>query len=111
MSTFLTVTENMKLSNEFDSITYYERAFSDPESYIFVLDSNALIQTFQFDDEALKLFEEAVSTKKYFGTRQIEIEFLRNKDFTSNFYWIVMSKKMSNIFDEGVTSKLRDFIT
>ena len=47
--------------------------------------------------------------KKHYSTRQIEIEFLRNKDYLSNYFWVDLNKKMIQEFEIKVANNLRNF--
>ena len=109
MSTFFTLINNLTIKDEVESNEHYKNAYTNSESYVFVLDTNALIKTFQFDAEALKIFEKSLLMKKHYSTRQIEIEFLRNKDYLSNYFWVDLNKKMIQEFEIKVANNLRNF--
>lgn len=109
MNTFFNAINNLTIKDEVEANEYYKKAYVDSNSYIFVIDTNALIRTFQFDSEALKTFENSLLLKNYYTTKQIEIEFLRNKDYLSNYYWVDLNQKMIQDFEAKVVINLRTF--
>jgi len=110
MISFNEQNRKLTLSQEHDALDFTVNAFDKPDDYIYVLDTNALIQIFQLDSDSFQILEKQFNSKRYFGTRQIEIEFLRNKDYTSNYFLIDLTKKMTSDFEIHVSSKLREFI-
>lgn len=110
LNTFKEVNLSMTLTKEREALIFLKDAFNDEEDYIYVLDTNALLQFFQFDNESLLIIENELKKKNYFGTRQIEVEFLRNKDFNSNYFLIDMNKKMSSDYEISVSQSLRNYM-
>jgi hypothetical protein len=82
MDTFKTINENMTLKKEHEALSINTEAFKDDSQYIYVLDTNCLLMLFWFGRNQLSSFVESLKTGIYYGTRQIEREFLRNKDYT-----------------------------
>ena len=110
MTTFLEQNKKMTLKNEKDGIFYSDNAFEKEDNYIFVLDTNALLKIFQLDVESVRILEDNLKTKKYFGTRQIEKEFLRNKDSVSQYWMIDLAHKVMNDFNSNIMNQYEEFI-
>lgn len=110
MTTFLEQNKNMTLEKEKDGIFFSDKAFNNEDNYIFVLDTNALLKIFQLDVESVKIFEENLKTKKYYGTRQIEKEFLRNKDYISQYWMIDLAHKVMDDFNSNIMNQYEEFI-
>lgn len=110
MNTFQEQNNQLTLLDEKNALFFSDNAFNDENDYIYVLDTNALLKIFQLDIESIKIFEKKLSTKKFFGTRQIEIEFLRNKDFVSQYYMIDLPHEMMNDFNTNISTRYEEFI-
>ena len=110
MNTFLEQNNKLTLLDEKNALFFSDNAFNDENDYIYVIDTNALLKIFQLDIESIKIFEKKLSTKKFFGTRQIEIEFLRNKDYVSQYYMIDLPHEMMNDFNTNITTRYEEFI-
>lgn len=110
MKTFLEQNKELTLKNEKEALFFSDNAFSKEEDYIYVLDTNALLKIFQLDLESTKILESEFKSNKYFGTRQIEIEFLGNKDYISQYYMIDQAHKMINDFNSNIVTRYEEFI-
>ena len=110
METFLEQNNKLTLKNEKEALFFYDNAFSKEEDYIYVLDTNALLKIFELDLESTKILEKEFQSNRYFGTRQIEIEFLRNKDYVSQYYMIDQAHKMIDQFNSNIVAGYEDFI-
>lgn len=110
METFLEQNNKLTLKNEKEALFFSDNAFSKEEDYIYVLDTNALLKIFELDLESTKILENEFKSNRYFGTRQIEIEFLRNKDYVSQYYMIDQAHKMIDEFNSNIVTRYEEFI-
>lgn len=108
--TFATENKNMTIEFEQKALEANKKAFKTKDSFIYVLDTNALLKIFQFSPKSLEKFKCLVETGLFWGTRQIELEFLRNKDFCSHHWLIDNAKKLSSSFNNEILTQFEEYV-
>lgn len=98
---------NYKPSNTkeiLEALDYINSAFANDDSYIYVLDTNALLKTYSLDESSLENLSSLFKTKRFFATHQIEEEFMRNRKTVglSNYIGLKknFTKKSTELIDE-----------